>query len=36
VAYPPPPIAADLSPEINIESTVDVQGTLDTGQEQTP
>jgi hypothetical protein len=36
VAYPPPPIAADLSPEINIESTVDVQGAFDTGQEQTP
>ncbi len=36
VAYPPPPISADLSPEINIESTVDVQGTLDGAQEQTP
>ena len=36
VAYPPPPIAADLAPEIDINRPMDVQGTLVPGQEQTP
>ncbi len=36
VAYPPPPIAADLAPELSIDMPVDVQGSFDAGQEQTP
>lgn len=37
VAMPPPPIAADLVPgDLVIDMPIDVQGTLDAGQEQTP
>ena len=36
VAYPPPPIAADLVPDLGIDMPVDVQGSLGAGQEQTP
>ena len=40
VAYPPPPVAAELVPDLGaglgIDSPVDVQGTLDAAQEQTP
>lgn len=40
VAYPPPPVAADLVPEmgadLGIDMPVDVQGSLTAGEEQTP
>lgn len=37
VAYPPPPIAADLAPlNLNVNTPVDVQGAAPDLQEQTP
>ena len=37
VAYPPPPIAADMAPtELQINTPVDVQGDLPADPEQTP
>ena len=37
VAYPPPPIAADMAPlNLTIDSPIDVQGSLPANPEQTP
>lgn len=36
VAYPPPPIAADLVPSMGLADPVDVSGSFDAPQEQTP
>ncbi len=39
VAYPPPPVAADMAPEsapLGLKDPVTISGTLDAGGEQTP